>query len=270
MPPGTAKPTPFSAFSPFPPPVWHLAAEPLAAAGARGAGEGLPSLGSPPRPPVPRLVAGRRAACSWQGSVSCGRIPVPRSLPISLRAGTAGGSGDTGGEGWGGWIVKGREGKEEKKKKKWTHAIAGAARLPKRQQAVGAKTHRRRRGGSGSTSRRGHMEDGQRGGGMAWPRQDEQQPQEPERREVFAFVVQGVRVRACVCAGLCIPSLQAARGLPACPSISCLACPAISRLACPAVLPCLPGTGSHRLQVLAGLALGLQGGFATRGAGRRG
>lgn len=67
-----------------------------------------------PRPPVPRLVAGRRAACAWQGSVSCGRIPVPRSLPISLRAGTAGGSGGTGREGWGGWIVKGRE---EKKKK---------------------------------------------------------------------------------------------------------------------------------------------------------
>lgn len=66
-----------------------------------------------PRPPVPRLVAGRRAACAWQGSVSCWRIPVPRSLPISLRAGTAGGSGGTGREGWGGRIVKGRE---EKKK----------------------------------------------------------------------------------------------------------------------------------------------------------
>lgn len=93
------------------------------------------------------------------------------------------------------------------------------------------------------------MEDGQRGGGTAWLRRDGRQLEEPERTEVFAFVFQGVRVRACVCAGLRIPagsahpgrlrSARAARGLPARPSISCPACPtAMSRPACPTALPC--------------------------------
>ncbi|XP_053808434.1 uncharacterized protein LOC128793368 [Vidua chalybeata] len=84
-----------------------------------------------PWPPVPRLVAGRRAACAWQGSVSCGRIPVPRSLPISLRAGTAGGSGGTGREGWGGRIVKGRKGGKKKKIMDTCHRWSGkAAKTP--------------------------------------------------------------------------------------------------------------------------------------------
>lgn len=98
----------------FLPPVWLLAAEPQRWLG-RGAGDGLAKHRQPPaapRPLVPRLVAGRRAACAWQGSVSCGRIPAPRWLPISQRAGTTGGSGGTVGEGWGGRIVKGREEKK--------------------------------------------------------------------------------------------------------------------------------------------------------------
>ncbi|XP_075289523.1 uncharacterized protein LOC142362797 [Opisthocomus hoazin] len=113
-----------------------------------------------PRPPVPRLVAGRRAACAWRGSVSCGRIPAPRSLPISLRAGTAGGSGGTGGEGWGGRIVKGRE--EEKKKTKQKENNGHMPSLERRgcrcqnaSRQRGAKTRRRQRGGSGSPFRRG-------------------------------------------------------------------------------------------------------------------
>lgn len=55
--------------------------------------EGLASGSSPPPPrPCARAGDGRGAP------LSCGSVPAPRSLPISLRAGTAGGSGGSGGE----------------------------------------------------------------------------------------------------------------------------------------------------------------------------
>lgn len=97
-------------------------------------------------------------------------------------------------------------------------------------------------------------------------------PEEPDRTEVFAFVSQGVRVRACVCARLCIPAGCALRRLPAAslpvpPSPAWPVPPFLPGLSHGPSLPeLLPGMGSHRLQVPAGLPLGLHRGFAARGA----
>lgn len=112
-------------------------------------------------------------------------------------------------------------------------------------------------------SRRGHMEDGQRGGGTAWPRQDEQQPEEPESTEVFAFVSQGVRVRACVCAWLCFPAGSVLHPTGSAPAASLPIPPAPAWPGPPS--PAWPGP-----QPFPGLALGLHGGFAACGAGGRG
>lgn len=213
-----------------------------------------------PRPPVPRLVAGRRAACAWWGSVSCGRIPAPCSLPISLRAGTAGGSGGTGGESWGGRIVKGKEGRKKKKKKMDTcHRWSGEAAAAKTPAGSGgAKTHRRRRGGSGSPSRRGVH------GGRA-ARQRHGAAEAGRVADGGAGEERGIclRFKGCVCvhvsaAGAAHPGrlnpVQAARGLPGRPA-------ALLPAACPAALPALrcpqplPGTGRRGLRVPAGARL---------------
>ncbi|XP_074695372.1 uncharacterized protein LOC141929579 isoform X2 [Strix aluco] len=153
---------PLSAFFPFSSPLsgfWQRSGSSDWGTRCRGRSAKRRQPPAAPRPPVPRLVAGRRAACAWRGSVSCGRIPAPRSLPISLRAGTTGGSGGTGGEGCGGWIVKGREeGKKKKKKENNGHMPSLERRGCRCQNASrqrGAKTHRRQRGASGSPSQCG-------------------------------------------------------------------------------------------------------------------
>lgn len=71
--PGTATPTPFSAFSPFPPPIWHLAAEPWRRLGRAVPGKGCQASAAPHGPPAPRAKAG-----GWQKG--CLRLAGLRQL----------------------------------------------------------------------------------------------------------------------------------------------------------------------------------------------
>lgn len=154
--------------------------------------------------------------------------------------------------------MKGREGKKKKIMDtchRWSSEAAAASRQRGPKPAVG------REEGLAALPGPGRVEDGQRGRGAAWPRQDGWQTAEPERSEVFAFVA----MAACACMrllpGLRVPAgsapTRAARGLPGRPQ-------ALPPVACPgalAALGCL-AQASQGCGCQPGSAGGCEGGFA--------
>lgn len=167
--------------------------------------------------------------------------------------------------------MKGREERKKKKKMDTCHRWSGEAAAAKTPAgSAGPKPTGGREEGLAARPGAGWMEDGQRGRGTAWPRQDGWRMVEPERREVFAFVLKAVCACMCLLPGLRTPAGSAPCRLPA-------ASPAVLPLSCPWPAPwrCQPfaarGEGKRGLWVPSGLGRWLQrGDLPSSGHARRG